>query len=322
MTASLVAGVELPATRSLLASLVDYAGLFPPAACSMGDAVRRYARYRRSPYAWMLGSFVVPAARLLELEAALREVDVAAEEPWSLSVLIGERFEQDLEAVVGARRRLGDAAAVAALEVAPLPASTIGALAERLPGDIPSFFEVPLHADLEERLHGIAAAGSYAKVRTGGIVAQAIPGAAELARFLLACRATGVPFKATAGLHHAVRAAYPLTYEPDSPRATLHGFLNLLAASLRAAATGEIDVAGSGEAAAEIVAILEEVEVGAFRFSRRGLAWRHREWPEREIGAVRRGFFLSFGSCSFSEPVGELVGWGVLDAEAVPLDPR
>jgi hypothetical protein len=312
VTASIVAGVELSTARALMGSVIDYAGLFPPAASTMAEAVRCYARHRRSQQSWMLGSFVVPAARLGELEGALRDIEPSPDEPWSLSVLVGERFEQDLEAVVAARERLGEAAAVAALEVAPLPASTIGALAERLPGDIPSFFEVRLQGDLEERLHGIAAAGSFAKARTGGVVEQAIPSVDDLARFLVACRAIGVPFKATAGLHHAVRGSYPLTYEADSPRATMFGFLNLLAASLLVA-PGAADP--NGELLEDLHALLGETDAGAFRFSRRGLAWRGYEWSLREVGQVRRGFFLSFGSCSFDEPVGELRGLGLLDVE-------
>ena len=50
--------------------LVDYAGLFPPAALAMAEAARRYAAYLGSPEAWMLGRFVVPVERLDELADA------------------------------------------------------------------------------------------------------------------------------------------------------------------------------------------------------------------------------------------------------------
>lgn len=55
--------------HALLEGLVDYAGLFPPAALSMQDAVRNYARYRDGEYAWALGRFVVPADRAHEVPA-------------------------------------------------------------------------------------------------------------------------------------------------------------------------------------------------------------------------------------------------------------
>jgi hypothetical protein len=262
----------------------------------------------------MLGSFVLPAPRLAELERVLRAVDAAPEPSWSLSVLVGERLEQDLEIVAAARERFGEAATVSALEVAPLPASTIGALAERLPGDIPSFFEVALADDLEQRLEGVAAAGSFAKVRMGGVTAGAIPSAALVARFLEACRALGVPFKATAGLHHALRGRYPLTYEPGCASATMHGFLNLLGAAL-CVGTATATVARHDD----LLAILDEHEASTFRFARRGLSWRAREWSIQEVARMRRGFFLSYGSCSFTEPVGELSALGVLDAVGVEV---
>ena len=34
---------------------IDYAGLFPPASCSMAEAVRNYAQYRSGPDRPMLG---------------------------------------------------------------------------------------------------------------------------------------------------------------------------------------------------------------------------------------------------------------------------
>lgn len=55
--------------RALLDGLIDYAGLFPPAALSMQDAVRNFARYREEAYAWALGRFVVPADRAHEVPA-------------------------------------------------------------------------------------------------------------------------------------------------------------------------------------------------------------------------------------------------------------
>ena len=55
--------------RVLLEGLIDYAGLFPPAALTMQDAVRNYARYREGEHAWALGKFVVPQDRLSEVPA-------------------------------------------------------------------------------------------------------------------------------------------------------------------------------------------------------------------------------------------------------------
>src|SRR5207249_3714131 len=53
--------------RALLGGIIDYAGLFPPAKLPLDQAIRRYAKYRRLDDRWMLGRFVIPAARLGEL---------------------------------------------------------------------------------------------------------------------------------------------------------------------------------------------------------------------------------------------------------------
>src|SRR4051812_2193031 len=62
--------------RILLEGLIDYAGLFPPAALDMAAAMRNYAAYRQGEDAWMIGRFVVPAARKGEVDPG-----------WPLSVL-------------------------------------------------------------------------------------------------------------------------------------------------------------------------------------------------------------------------------------------
>ena len=52
------------ASRILLEGLVDYAGLFAPAALAMPNAVRNYAHYRAAGAGWMLGRFICPAQSL------------------------------------------------------------------------------------------------------------------------------------------------------------------------------------------------------------------------------------------------------------------
>ena len=63
----------LAADGPLELSVVDYAGLFPPAGLDMRAAVGNYARYAAGPWAWALGRFIVPVSRLEELERAHKE---------------------------------------------------------------------------------------------------------------------------------------------------------------------------------------------------------------------------------------------------------
>src|SRR5687768_14733348 len=81
--------------RTLLSGIVDYAGLFPPSMVSMREAVANFAAYRSGPYGWMLGRFVLPAARLNEFVEAAEE-HLADGDPWRLSVLAGEDITSTL----------------------------------------------------------------------------------------------------------------------------------------------------------------------------------------------------------------------------------
>jgi hypothetical protein len=106
-----------------------------------------------------------------------------------------------------------------------------------------------------------------------------------------------VPFKATAGLHHPLRSVHRFTYQADSPSGIMHGFVNvfLAAAFLRA-----------GMETKTAVQLLDEQSADAFHFNAAGVGWRRHQLSQREIAAARRGFAVSFGSCSFTEPIDDL----------------
>ena len=231
--------------RALLANLIDYAGLFPPAALTMQDAVRTYARHRDGEFAWALGKFVVPQERAKEVPP-----------DFPLSILGID-------------------------EVKSIDGAKAGAFVETT--------DVALIPQLKQ--HDLRA-----KIRTGGITQDAFPSASAVADFMRACKRADVAFKATAGLHHPLRCVKPLTYEPNAPTGLMHGFINVfLAAAL-------LDHAE---------AILEERDPRAFAFDDEGASWRGHRTSTRDIEAMRETFAISFGSCSFEEPIGDLkeLGW-------------
>lgn len=254
-------------TRSLdilLDGLIDYAGLFPPASLSMEEALARYDSYRRGRYAWALGRFVVPAERLSEV-------------PRTFSVAV-----------------LATPDTMPAVDVVEIKAAddrTIRTIGEHR-GSRTVYVEV---AD-ESLLDAVADHGLRAKIRTGGITAEAIPAAERVASFIRACRDRNIAFKATAGLHHPIRCTRPLTYEAAAPAAPMHGFLNVfIAAALPRFATQ----------------VLLEENPRAFAFDDGGLWWHDLRVTAEELARLREEFAISFGSCSFEEPIGELkeLGW-------------
>lgn len=241
--------------RTLLAGLIDYAGLFPPAALSMQDAVRNYARYREGEDAWALGKFVVQEERVSEVPR-----------DFPLSIL-----------------GVDEVKAATAADVDRIASAAAGRTV---------FVEI---TDLD-LLGAIARSGLRAKIRTGGITEDAFPPPARIAEFLRACRDHGVAFKATAGLHHPLRCFRPLTYEPNAPSGLMHGFVNVFLAAAM------ID---------DAEAILEERDPSAFAFDDDGAGWRDRRVSTGELARVRRELAISFGSCSFEEPLDDLrtLGW-------------
>jgi len=140
-------------------------------------------------------------------------------------------------------------------------------------------------------------AGARAKVRTGGVTADAFPSAKQLARFIKRCVERRVAFKATAGLHHPLRAEYRLTYDDGAQRATMFGFLNVfLAAAL----------ARAGSSEADLVPMLEERDPASVHFGEDVVEWRGKVIDAETLRLTRSRVAVSFGSCSFREPVDEL----------------
>lgn len=301
-------GNKLPAFHSLLASTVDYAGLFPPAKLDLEPALATYRNARRSPESWMLGSFVIARSRLAELEAVVENYlpEAGAGSAWSLSVVLDDTEGDLVRSFDELRSRWQGRMLVASVEVPPKSVAEIAALEARLPEDVVTFFEVPLDESTDRRLEAVAGCGAEAKIRMGGVVAKAFPSVPEVARFLLACKTLGVPFKATAGLHHPLRG--PQVIVPgQNATCWMHGFLNLSLAAVLLSVGAIADD--------ELVEVLSESESTAFSFSHGRIVWRDREVTVEQIERSRRSFFSSFGSCSFEDPIQDLAALGLLDRQ-------
>lgn len=290
--------------RALLAGLVDYAGLFPPAGLTMAGAVAEYRLWRDAPEAWMLGRFVLPAGRLAELGAtAGGALPPAGGAPWRLSALAGPDVPSDAARIREWNAAHSGRAVVDAAEVKASSAAEAAAALDALPAGVEAFVEVPLDAALDAILPVLRERGARAKARTGGLVPPAIPPVAALSRFVAACASAGVSWKATAGLHHPVRSEHPLADDADAPRAVMHGFLNLLAAAALSTEDAGIDL---------VEAALLEADPSAFRLGDDGLAFRDRLLPTPVLERMRVSAFTAFGSCSFAEPVADLRQLGIL----------
>ena len=289
-------------SQVLLGSIVDYAGLFPPAGLEMTEALRRFASHRRHRAGFMQGSFVFPLSRMdefMEVAPGVLELEgIAKQDFWPLSVIltgVADDAAGALERLELFRSSTPPGVVVSALEVPTLPAHEIASVHAALPSDLKVFFEVPRGIGQRAALEAVAATGTQAKIRTGGLTADAILTVEELAEFLVSSDQLQVPFKATAGLHHAFRGEYPLTYEHDSDVATMHGFVNLVTAAVL------LNLRLISEA--EVREVLAERDASVFHFTDREFRYRDRAVPIEGLVRARRSVFDSFGSCSFLEPV-------------------
>ena len=288
----------------LLAGVIDYAGLFPPASLDMRAATEAYASYLTDPAAAMLGRFIVPVLRLREFEDAATSLPPrdAGDKAWRLSVLPGPDLEADVDlALKFNSRNTGDAGAAHAeidcMEIRVSTADEILAAGSIMPEHISAFFEIPLDRDPSAMIAAVKRVGGYAKARTGGIVRDAFPDAPSVARFMIRCREADVAFKLTAGLHHPLRAEYRLTYATDAPRGVMFGYLNMFVAAV---------LAWNGSDEDTITQALLATDQHDFGVSDRALAFRGHLLPTAVIADARSNFITSFGSCSFREPVDEL----------------
>lgn len=289
--------------RTLLAEIVDYAGLFPPSQISMKAAVANYAAYLDSPYKWMLGRFVVPVGRLGEFTENAEKFFGKSEEVWRLSVLASEDIAETIELISVFNREMSGKAFADALEVRAANDSEIENINQYLPADLNTYFELPLDKNLADSVIALAIYKRRAKIRTGGVTPEAFPSPEQITRFMRICLAANVPFKCTAGLHHPVRCLKPLTYEQNAPTGKMNGFLNvfLAAAFLQ-----------QGYAPKLIHELLKDERPDDFQFRDDGVLWKQEYFAHTTQLRFLRERVISFGSCSFTEPVEDLQEIGLL----------
>ena len=240
----------------MLERLIDHAALFPPASMSLPDALDEDRQARESEYGWIVDRFVVPAAKLAELPAERPALSVVLSSLDDVALLDGAADVEAVELVLPSAR--------------PLSADLVAAYSALRPLDVETYFELVFddgwRDDVPAAIGAVAAIGGRVKLRCGGAF---VPSVEQVGLVVACCRDAGVPFKATAGLHHPMR------------RGEEHGFLNLLAA-----ATAPLD---------RIWEVLAEEDGSAL-----------------EIEEASREVFVSFGSCSWREPVEGLQELGML----------
>jgi hypothetical protein len=269
----------------LFCGLCDDAALFPPGNAALGDAVQAHVAFAEAPYADMVGPFVVSANSLHSLAEHTRACREMVQIAVTTSVPAIQRTLAGVDGMAGVRLAALDVVLGEEMAAGQLVPTIRNALAGR---EVTVYVEVPRDGRRNAVVRELAAGGLPAKLRTGGIRADLYPDEHELAGSLVALAAAGVPFKATAGLHHAMRNTDPQT------RFEQHGFLNLLVAARAASEGAPVDTVAHILAECDPAIVVAQVD---------------------KLDAEVRTAFRSFGTCSMSEPLGELIELGLLPAD-------
>jgi hypothetical protein len=269
---------------TLLQGLVDDAAVFPPGSMPLPQAVAAHREHRTAWYADLVGPLLLPASALGHIAAQAEHLDIA--------VVV----DTGIENLSSALDKVGPEIHVRHVEVAVAkrgedPQPGLRALRTLLTtSNLRGYAEIPLTWGLlaaldtvsEARRDGVAVAPKF---RTGGLAAELFPTPVELAAVICACRDRGLPFKLTAGLHHAIRQTDPET------GFTHHGFVNVLVAAAAAADGAEVADVAALLGGSNPVPLIEEA--------------RRRRDQERPL-------WIGFGTCSIAEPLDDLTRLGLL----------
>ena len=270
-------------------ALVDDAAIFPPGDAPIHDAAAAHQDRRHQPYADLVGTFVVRDTDIPLLRGtplALSVVVTGGAGQIAGAAGLGRKLHVAIEGLEIALRDPADPLGAARRVVAAVDAARDEGI---LDDHVPVYVEIPASCPEPSWLAAadeVAAAEHRLKFRTGGLEAHAFPTSSTLAGWMDAALDRETPFKCTAGLHRAVR-------HTGDDGCEHHGFLNVLVATR---------LAFDGAAGAEVVDLLEQREPAVLVETARDL----------DLAGARR-WFTSFGSCSVSEPLDDLLALGLLE---------
>jgi hypothetical protein len=279
---------------NIFRKLFDDASLFPPAALAMPEAVEGHLRHQQAWYSEMSGPFVCADTKITQLSAALTAANVAE---LDLALVLpggGDSLGTAVDAVFADPRLRLRAVEVPIDRQAAETDEAVASLATRLDetplAGATAFIEIPPGQLTAGAVHALSEHRYLAKLRTGGVTAEAFPDEQTLARCLILLAEQRLAFKCTAGLHHAVR------HRAGDTGLEHHGFLNVLLAV---------------EAALEAADLADVARVLAERDANRVASGISDLTPDAADDA--RSLFTSFGTCSTDEPISDLVTLGLVN---------
>ncbi|MBK6507553.1 MAG: hypothetical protein IPG02_18390 [Ignavibacteria bacterium] len=313
----------LTSVKGFLHNTIDYAGLFPPASLNLEDSFDNFVEYSNGSYNWMLSKFICPFRKTKDL--SLLPGFKSSTQKIRLSLLSASSLKTDeflllfKDDILSYRKlpdEFHDKSIFETIELKfPLELvernskdsirifldSLSEIVKEHFDHRIFIFCELPLIGDFDHNLkntvkeiceHNEAFNDAGFKLRTGGTDPSDIPSPDILVSSIRQCLVHNVTLKFTAGMHH------PIRHLDKGMNAKMHGFVNVFGAGILAFRHTISD--------RELREMISDEDPANFKFSYDAFEWREWKSDTEEIHGARNGLVLSFGSCSFDEPVEDL----------------
>jgi hypothetical protein len=300
----------IPSVKAFTEKLIDYAGLFPPASLDLKTAFDNYLRYRDDEYNNILSKFIIPAGRLNELEEIIKNFE---EPPEGIELSILGTFPAAIKNDISAIRKFNEeTSGIFRINTFEMKIPLLGSrdnitdfldqvselFDKNEMKNYNIFYECPLNKrelDLitdQLAYHEHVETLDSVKIRTGGTEASAFPSPEEVALAIRICRDKELQLKATAGLHH------PARHFNEEVNTKMHGFLNIFSAAIFAHSLKLNE--------ADLLEIISDEEFENFEFESDALRYKTYKADLKAIESARNNFIISFGSCSFTEPIEDL----------------
>jgi len=329
--------------RTFMHGLIDYAGLFPPANLPLNEAIDDYIKHLNGENSWMLGRFIIPVSKLNELDQFVSLFDEIG--PLELAVLGSggnsndeylSKIGNDMVKISDYQNRHSGKVRIEVYEC-KLPSNSPSKKTMKKATDLLNqnklshYHEFPELPDVginystdedesswdEEILPVVSMIaelkGAGIKLRCGGIVKEAFPSVEQIAAMIQTCALIDIPMKCTAGLHH------PIRHFAEEYDAYMHGFINAFGAGIF---TSNFPNPENSQERFRMFILLShligEQVADNFDFGDKGMIWKMGddrdsifEFDNDSIRNCRGKNMISYGSCSFQEPIDDLkqLGW-------------
>ena len=329
--------------RAFMKGLIDYAGLFPPAKLPLDEAIDDYVMHLKGENSWMLGRFIIPLSKLNQLDRFVPLFDEIGALELAVLGNWGNSNDEYLSNISKDMSQISDYRNKHSGKV------RIGVYECKLPSNSPSketmkkatdllnqnklshYHEFPELPDVginystdedesswdEEILPVVSMIaeleGAGIKLRCGGIVKEAFPTVEQIAAMIQTCALIGIPMKCTAGLHH------PIRHFAEEYDAYMHGFINTFGAGVF---TSNFPNPENSQEKFRMFTLLSHLigdqAADNFDFGDGGMIWKVGddrdsifEFDNASIKNCRGKNMISYGSCSFQEPIDDLkqLGW-------------